>query len=438
MSAESTIKVPADAHTSIQSVVEAGTDNFLELVDAAKLNKRSDFVGMCFDEMRLDSLELIGFDFTDADFRRCSLKGTIFVECELKGSAFSFPPTVRDKWQRHPDFFLGTHDSDELELMRIASEATTKEKRREALIKLLEISNNDDVTSFLHDVSLNDKAKSLRHWLKSKLTGGFKRKEVLKPILERSLFEGGEDLNEDIGLYVKLMEGSNEAIETLCQVCAVNPRAIARASHEVGGSGSFQRLLIKNVSLSLDSQIWRKSAEALRNLDVDQKEKDIAFNLRLLRVKDRYDISQLAKTAASNNVRNLRLFELCERGYQEELDAWHADDFLLYCYFYERGKYNNDVLFYSFQEAESERKSISRSTAFGAYCFINAPELYRSLEEKIDYFYVDPLTLIGIKQDFYREDRFSAEVRGQLKRLSQLGYEQSRNVRVDDLIRRPE
>ncbi len=438
MSAESVIGIPTDAHISIQSVVESVSDNFLELVDAAKLNKRTDFVGMSFDEMRLDGLELKGFNFSDADFRRCSLKGTIFVECKLKGAAFSFPPTVRDKWQRHPDLFLGTHDSDALELMRIASEATRKEERREALNKLLEISNNDNITSFLQRISLNDKAKSLRHWLKSKLTDGFKRKEVLKPILERSLFEGGEDLNEDLSLYVKLMEGSNEAIETICQVCAINPSAIARASREVGKNVSFQRLLIKNVSLSTNSQIWTKSAEALRNLQVDQKEKDVAFNLRLLRVEDRYDVSQLAKTAAFNNVRSFGLFELCERGYQEEFDAWHADDFLLYCYFYESGKYNNDVLFYSFQEAEPEREYISRSTAFGAYCFLNAPELYRSVEDKRGYFYVDPLTLIGIKQDFYGEDRFSPEVRSQLKRLSELGYEQSRNVRIGDLIRRQE
>ncbi|MBA4100560.1 MAG: hypothetical protein C0484_27780 [Rhodospirillum sp.] len=376
------IDIPETALSGIRDIVGADTDDFLELVKVAKLNKKTDFVEMSFDEMNLDGIELDGFDFSGADFRKCSLKGTVFIECQLKGAAFSFPPQVRDKWQSKADFFVGHENTDALNLMRTAEEAPRKEERKEALNELLKIPKEDDITSFLQRISLEDKAKSLRHWLKAKLTGGFKHKEELKAILERSFFEGGDDLEEDISSYVNLMESSDEAVETLCQVCAINSRAIKSASRAVGNTQPFKRLLIKNLSLSADHQIWVESATALRDIDIDPTQKDIAFNLRLLRVKDRHDVASLAKTAAYNNVRNKRLFELCETGYRDTADAWHADDFLLYCYFYDRNKYSRDVLFYSFRQPETSREHISAATAFGAYCFVKEPRLHRSVEDE--------------------------------------------------------
>jgi hypothetical protein len=67
---------------------------------------------------------------------------------------------------------------------------------------------------------------------------------------------------------------------------------------------------------------------------------------------------------------------------------------------------------------------------------LNEPELYHLVESEDGYFYVDPLTLIGSKEDIYQEDRFSTATRNQLKELAQLGYEQAREIRIEDLIRK--
>ncbi|MHC2248151.1 hypothetical protein [Bradyrhizobium elkanii] len=109
--------------------------------------------------------------------------------------------------------------------MRIASDAPRKEERKEAAQKLLESIKDEEVASFLQGLSLGDKARSFRSWLRSKLTSSSTEDSTLQAILERSLFEGGQDLDQDISLYVKTMGHSNIAVETLCQACvkAIRP-----------------------------------------------------------------------------------------------------------------------------------------------------------------------------------------------------------------------
>ena len=140
--------------------------------------------------------------------------------------------------------------------------APQKEQRKNAIKKLLEISNDDNVASFLQRLCLDDKAKTLRQWLKAKITDTFKKKEEFRAILERSLFEGGSDLNEDVSQYVKLMGISYESVETLCQACSTNPRAIKQTSRELGHHNSFKRFLINNLSLSTSREAWLESATA--------------------------------------------------------------------------------------------------------------------------------------------------------------------------------
>jgi hypothetical protein len=437
MKIETGIKIDDLNQEKLKAVIESPNDDFLSLVQVAKLDKRNDFVGASFDRMKLDGLELKGFDFEGADFRKCSLKGTTFSECNLKGAAFSFPPEVRNRWHRKSNYFLGEENTDALELMRTASEASQKEQRKSAIIELLEIPDDGSIASFLQKISLDDKARSLRRWLKIRLTDSFKKKAAYKTLLERSLFESGEDLNEDISAYIQLMEGSDEAVETLCQACSLNPRAIKQTALEFPQKQSVQRLLIKNVSFSTSREAWIESAIALRDVAMNTDEKEMALKMRLLRVEDRYDLSRLASAAAHNNIKLSKLFELCQKGYLEEIDAWNADDFLLYCYFYDPDKYKNDVLYYSFyvqEPTESFREQVSDSTAFAAYCFLHQRELYRAIEDSRSYFYVTPRTLLDMEKNYYRES-LSSDLKNQLKQLAKDAYEQSLSVRPENLVR---
>jgi len=405
-------------------------------VTAAKLDKRTDFVGMSFAEMNLDGLELEGFDFSDADFRECSLKGTVFIECELKGAAFKFPPDVRDKWGRNPDIFLGTQPDDVLELMRSANEASRKEERKRAVEQLLQFRDDGEIGSFLEHVCLKDKAKSLRLWLRKRLAPA-EAEGALRTLLERSLFEGGEDLDGDISEYLKITASDGVAIDLLCQACAANPRAIKRASVELARSDTFKRFLINCLSFSQSHQAWTEAASALTASDVSQWQKDRAFALRLSRIKDKHDLSHLAEHAAANGVRLPRLFELCEQGYQNELDRWGADDHLVYCYFYDNKKYLNDVLFHSFYKllTNSDAYHSLAHGAFGAYCLVHRPDLYHAVKSVRGYFYVAPLELIG--EGHLDDQRYPARVQDELKQLSRHAYEQALALRPEDpIIRR--
>jgi hypothetical protein len=171
-------------------------------------------------------------------------------------------------------------------------------------------------------------------------------------------------------------------------------------------------------------------------LSVTQSEKDGAFADRLARIESKYDISHLSDTAAFNYVRLPKLFELCEHGYRNEIDAWRADDFLFYCYFYDQTKYLNDVLFHSFHVDTSDTtdRRISSSGAFAAYCWVHRPDLHRSILADRDYFYVDPLTLIG-KGRHYDEDRHPPEIVDQLKQFAQVAYERAQSIKPEDVIR---
>jgi hypothetical protein len=427
------IDVPEFAQKSIRTIAEAQNDNFLELVATAKLDKRADFVGMSFAEMNLDGLELKGFNFTDVDFRECSLKGTVFVECELRGAAFNFPPEVRNKWGMPPDIFLGNQQDDTLELMRIASEASRKEERKEAAEKLLALKGNDEIDSFLRNLSLDDKAKTVRSWLRGRLTDSLKETHTLRSILERSLFKGGKDLDDDISLYVKILEGSDIATETLCHACANNPHAIKRASKELANSATFKRFLINCIAHSDSHRGWMDAAAAVGDLQILQAEKDGAFAARLLRTTSKYELSYLAELAALNNVSLSKLFELSESGYQNEPDRWRADDFLLYCYFYDRDKYSNDVIFYAFADAEGE---IPRHGAFAAYCLVHRPRLFRAIKNEHSYFFIDPLAALGLKQSV-EYDRLSANAMHQIRELAQQAYRKAHGLKSSDLIRPP-
>ncbi|MGX1105773.1 MULTISPECIES: hypothetical protein [Bradyrhizobium] len=78
---------------------------------------------------------------------------------------------VAARWSKNLDIFLGDRQSAEtIELMRIASDAPRKEERKEAAQKLLESIKDEEVASFLQGLSLGDKARSFRSWLRSKLT----------------------------------------------------------------------------------------------------------------------------------------------------------------------------------------------------------------------------------------------------------------------------
>ncbi|MFQ3455228.1 pentapeptide repeat-containing protein [Bradyrhizobium sp. UFLA01-814] len=427
------VDIPEPALAGITAIVEAQSDNFLELV-AANLDKRTDFVGMSFDKMNLDGLELTGFDFSDADFRDCSLKGTVFVECELKGAAFSFPPEVRDRWSKNLDIFLGARQSAEtIELMRIASDAPRKEERKEAAQKLLESIKDEEVASFLQGLSLGDKARSLRSWLRSKLTSSSTEDSTLQAILERSLFEGGQDLDQDISLYVKTMGHSNIAVETLCQACVNNPRAIKKASQELMHDEPFKRFLVNCLSFSSSHSAWREAASAIERIDLSQAERDLAFRMRLERINDKHDLSHLAEAAAINSVRLAKLFELSEHGYRHETKRWWASDFLLYCYSYDQAKYENEVLLHSFNEDRAEE--ISRSEAFAAYCLVHQPRLYRTVRDLKGYFSVDPLVALGLTESIFHSEHFSQDISDELKRVAQQARDQAARVNPKKAIR---
>jgi Pentapeptide repeats (8 copies) len=74
---------------ALNAISKTETDEFLELVVAARLNPKLDFIGADLSGMKLSNLDLTDFEFYAADFREADIEGTILRSDFCIGALFS-------------------------------------------------------------------------------------------------------------------------------------------------------------------------------------------------------------------------------------------------------------------------------------------------------------------------------------------------------------